>query len=122
MRRDTDTPPVPPLPNTATPPISVTGPPAAGLKASPSLNALGPASRTASPSAIGEQTAQGVGLGLVAAGPLGLGPPSAPPSRPSTSMSNASSIDDLIGQPQARKGGTLKKGKKGRGYVDVMAK
>ncbi|KAI9824777.1 MAG: vesicle coat component [Thelocarpon impressellum] len=50
------------------------------------------------------------------------GPPSRPPSRPSTSMSTASSIDDLLGQPAARKGGTIKKGKKGRGYVDVMAK
>ena len=53
------------------------------------------------------------------------GPPSAPPSRPPTGMSstsNVSSIDDLIGAPQARKGGTVKKGKKGRGYVDVMAK
>lgn len=50
-----------------------------------------------------------------------LGPPSAPPSRPATSMSNASSIDDLIGAPQARKGGTIRKGKK-KGYVDVMAK
>jgi hypothetical protein len=37
-------------------------------------------------------------------------------------MSNASTIDDLIGVPQARKGGTVKKSKKGRGYVDVMAK
>ncbi|KAI9808559.1 MAG: hypothetical protein M1825_003708 [Sarcosagium campestre] len=49
----------------------------------------------------------------------------APPSRPPTSMSTASSIDDLLGPPgagQARKGGTVKKGKKGRGYVDVMAK
>lgn len=36
-------------------------------------------------------------------------------------MSNASSIDDLIGAPQPRKGGTVRKGKKGRGYVDVMA-
>ena len=48
----------------------------------------------------------------------------APPSRPGTGMSgvsNASSIDDLIGVPQARKGGTVKKAKKGRGYVDVMA-
>lgn len=122
MRSDTDTPPVPPLPSTATPPISVTGPPAAGLTAPPSLNAFGPASRTASPLPMSEQAGQAAGLGLVAAGSLGLGPPSAPPSRPSTSMSNASSIDDLIGQPQARKGGTLKKGKKGRGYVDVMAK
>jgi len=37
-------------------------------------------------------------------------------------MSNASTIDDLIGIPQARKGGTVKRAKKGRGYVDVMAK
>lgn len=49
------------------------------------------------------------------------GPPSAPPSRPSTAMRTDSSIDDLIGLPQVRKGGTVKKGKKGRGYVDVMA-
>ncbi|CAD6448426.1 4fe22f9b-fd39-4241-ac7d-d91f06e0265e [Sclerotinia trifoliorum] len=46
---------------------------------------------------------------------------SAPPSRPNTSMSNASSIDDLLGPPSAggRKG-TAKKGRKGRGYIDVM--
>ena len=50
------------------------------------------------------------------------GPPSAPPSRPATSQGGASNIDDLIGLPQARKGGTVRKGKKGRGYVDVMAK
>lgn len=57
---------------------------------------------------------------------LSSGPPtaphSAPPSRPATGMSNASSIDDLIGAVQPRKGGTVRKGKKGRGYVDVMAK
>jgi hypothetical protein len=47
-------------------------------------------------------------------------PPSAPPSRPGTGMSNASSIDDLLGPAtgSSRKG-TAKK-KKGRGYVDVM--
>ncbi|OCL04094.1 hypothetical protein AOQ84DRAFT_301534 [Glonium stellatum] len=48
-------------------------------------------------------------------------PPSGPPSRPSTGMSNASSIEDLIGAPQARKGGTVKKGKRTGRYVDVMA-
>ncbi|KAI1008048.1 COPII coat assembly protein [Podosphaera aphanis] len=43
-----------------------------------------------------------------------------PPSRPSTSMSNASSIDDLLGPPTiGRKVGARAK-KKGRGYVDVM--
>lgn len=36
-------------------------------------------------------------------------------------MSNASSIDDLLGPPVARKAGDrTKKGKKGRGYIDVM--
>ncbi|CAG8959396.1 hypothetical protein HYFRA_00001294 [Hymenoscyphus fraxineus] len=46
--------------------------------------------------------------------------PSAPPSRPGTSMSNASSIDDLLGPATggSRKGAAKKK--KGRGYIDVM--
>jgi hypothetical protein len=43
-----------------------------------------------------------------------------PPPRPSTSLSHASSIDDLLGAPQARKGATSRGRKKGR-YVDVMA-
>jgi hypothetical protein len=45
----------------------------------------------------------------------------APPSRPGTSMSNASSIDDLLGPATggARKSAGGKK-KRGRGYVDVM--
>jgi len=51
----------------------------------------------------------------------GEGPPSAPPSRPGTALSQASSIDDLLGGPAPRKGGTVKKGKKGGRYVDVMA-
>lgn len=53
--------------------------------------------------------------------PAGLGPPS----RPGTGMSGmsaASSIDDLLGAPQARKGGTIKKAKKRNAYVDIMAK
>ncbi|KFH46960.1 COPII coat assembly protein-like protein [Hapsidospora chrysogenum ATCC 11550] len=48
------------------------------------------------------------------------GPPSAPSSRPGTSMSNASSIDDLLGAPGPRKG--AKKPRKSGRYVDVMAK
>ena len=60
------------------------------------------------------------GLSLTSGPPSA--PHSAPPSRPATGMSNASSIDDLIGAPQPRKGGTVRKVKKGRGYVDVMAK
>jgi hypothetical protein len=50
-----------------------------------------------------------------------FGAASGPPSRPGTGMSNASSIDDLLGAPQARKGPASKKKKAGR-YVDVMAK
>ncbi|OTB06111.1 hypothetical protein M426DRAFT_319187 [Hypoxylon sp. CI-4A] len=48
------------------------------------------------------------------------GPPNAPPSRPTTSLSNASSIDDLLGAAGPRKGG--KKARKSGRYVDVMAK
>jgi COPII coat assembly protein SEC16 len=54
----------------------------------------------------------------------GLAPPSGPPSRPGTAMSNASSIDDLLGggPPMGGKRGAKgAKAKKGR-YVDVMAK
>ena len=50
----------------------------------------------------------------------------APPSRPSTAMSNASSIDDLLGgvaTPGAgRKSVKGKKGGRGGRYIDVMAK
>ncbi|KAL5911137.1 vesicle coat component [Pyricularia oryzae] len=45
----------------------------------------------------------------------------APPSRPGTSMSNASSIDDLLSAAGPRKPGAKKARKSGR-YVDVMAK
>jgi len=47
----------------------------------------------------------------------------APPSRPATGMSNASSIDDLLGPPSTagRKTVRGKKGAKGR-YIDIMAK
>jgi hypothetical protein len=48
-----------------------------------------------------------------------FGAASGPPSRPGTGMSNASSIDDLLGAPQARKGAAPKKKKGGR-YVEVF--
>lgn len=127
-RKDTETPPVPPLPstasNTATPPISVTGPPGPTPATMPSPYSSIPASRSESPALTQGEHQAGLSLsnaGLGIAGSNAAGPASAPPSRPATGMSNASSIDDLIGAPQARKGGTIKKGKKGRGYVDVMA-
>ncbi|KAI6251230.1 COPII coat assembly protein sec16 [Erysiphe necator] len=44
-----------------------------------------------------------------------------PPSRPGTSMSNASSIDDLLGPPSVNKRSGIKTKKKGRGYIDVMS-
>ncbi len=112
-------PPVPPLPALDTPPINVTRPPTSTPRStySPSRS---DSSTVAAEGAFDSETAS-----TVSAVPNGLGlfaPSSAPPSRPSTAMSNASTIDDLIGVPQARKGGTVKKSKKGRGYVDVMAK
>lgn len=114
------TPPVPPIPTVMpTPPVNPTRP----------IMPLDPASTYASRSgtpAIGE------GGELPAAPPSGLartasagppsGPPSAPPSRPTTSQGGAGGLDDLIGAPQARKGGTVRAKAKRKGYVDVMAK
>jgi COPII coat assembly protein SEC16 len=51
--------------------------------------------------------------------PMAGAPPMKPPSRPATSMSNASDLDDLLGPAAPRKAGA-KKARKGR-YVDVMA-
>lgn len=46
---------------------------------------------------------------------------SGPPSRPGTGMSTASSIDDLLGAPSAKKGTIKGKKKGGARYVDIMA-
>ena len=110
--RSTLTPPVPPLPsglmNSGPSNRAVSGPafPASPLSSRPS--------HTSSPAGEQEQAHEEMNTGS--------GPPSAPPSRPATGQGGSNNIDDLIGIPQARKGGTVKKGKKGRGYVDVMAK
>ena len=67
---------------------------------------------TGAPSTTGPPPPTGLAAGLI------------PPSRPSTGMSgtsNASSVDDLMGPAQPRKGGTIKKGKKRTGYVDILA-
>ena len=111
-----------PPPAAPTPPMGSlpgsSGPPS--RNASPAIGALASPSNTGpEPAAPSPPTASASGSGASAI-PAGL----APPSRPGTGMSgisNASSIDDLLGAPQARKGGTVKKNKKGRGYVDVMA-
>ncbi|KAL8756839.1 MAG: hypothetical protein Q9199_002649 [Rusavskia elegans] len=102
----TSTPPVPPLPSHAPAPIQHQSHPPSGSgtpagKVSPTMPPT-PAATTDLASS--------------------SGPPSAPPSRPSTAVGGGGNIDDLLGEPQVRKGGTMKRGKKGRGYIDVMAK
>ncbi|KAL9596200.1 MAG: hypothetical protein Q9219_005952 [cf. Caloplaca sp. 3 TL-2023] len=116
----TSTPPVPPLPavlpgQTGTPPINVSQPspltnPTAGPP-SGSSTPLGRASPAIPPASTGNGGVDSQNMA------------SARPSKPPTTVSSGTgSIDDLIGEPQARKGGTVRRGKKGRGYVDVMAK
>ncbi|KAI9778346.1 MAG: vesicle coat component [Geoglossum umbratile] len=109
-----------PPPTVSAPPISINGlrPPPRGVpppSRSPSIPGTPP--RTDSP--LGGPTA-----GLAPPTPFGgpVSSASGPPSRPSTALSDASSIEDLLGPPgTARKGGTIKKSKAKRGYVDVMA-
>ncbi|KAL9104417.1 MAG: hypothetical protein Q9163_000622 [Psora crenata] len=116
----TPTPPVPPLPvslGAGMPPTRTMS----GPLPLPHLDSNEP-SRTASPALQQPSGAEQASSPNLAATGLPSGPPSGPPSRPATGQSGASNIDDLIGVPQARKGGTVRKAKKGRGYVDVMAK
>ncbi|KAL9041375.1 MAG: hypothetical protein Q9180_001320 [Flavoplaca navasiana] len=101
------TPPVPPLPSQPPAPIQLQSHPTSG-SVTPARK-VSPAVPPAAAAAIDQAPSSG--------------PPSAPPSRPSTAVGGgAGGIDDLLGEPQVRKGGTMKRGKKGRGYVDVMAK
>ncbi|CAL8583121.1 vesicle coat component [Xanthoria parietina] len=106
----TETPPVPPLPSQASAPIQHQSHPPSGSgtparKVSPTMPPTAAMPSDQAPSS---------------------GPPSAPPSRPPTAVGGGGggggNIDDLLGEPQVRKGGTMKRGKKGRGYIDVMAK
>lgn len=103
-----------------TPPM---GPPSSGLRPPTSMPArsssmpppMGIPSRASTPGVPSDNEG--------AAKPPALTRPalgSGPPSRPSTGMSHASSIDDLLGAAQPRKGPAAKKKKGGR-YVDVMA-
>lgn len=120
-----------PIPAGAKPqaPASVSNLSAAASTSMPYVAALppsGPPSGTGTPlrtNSPGEpgSTLVPPSLAVIASG-AGAGPSSRPPSRPATAYSDASSIDDLIGAPAARKGGTVKRTKKGRGYVDIMAK
>ncbi|KAI9762832.1 MAG: vesicle coat component [Chaenotheca gracillima] len=100
--------------------LSSLDPTAMGLPPSGPASGTGTPARANSPLSMGADKAPAILANRAVSG----GSSSGPPSRPSTSMSNASSIDDLLGPPGATRkpGGSVKKSKKGRGYVDVMAK
>lgn len=114
----------PPPPRAAGPPRTASGPPSTGPTSAPRAAPQRAVSESVVPPSDGERPGST---------PPVLGAPpmlrhqtsspnfSGPPSRPGTSMSNASSIDDLLGPPSTgtrRAKGAAKK--KGRGYVDVM--
>ncbi|KAI1260039.1 Sec23-binding domain of Sec16-domain-containing protein [Xylariaceae sp. FL1019] len=107
--------PPPSAPTSMPPPINIAGAPSSrppmGLSKTVSHENLGMPNFAAPPMARSVSGQSNASIG---------GPPSAPPSRPATSLSNASSIDDLIGAAGPRKGG--KKPRKAGRYVDVMAK
>jgi hypothetical protein len=106
------------------PPPSATPPPMAGRSSVPPPmgspgGMLQPPNLAKAPSM--ESLGGAPPMGRTVSGSSAAGPPSAPPSRPTTSMSNASSIDDLLSAAGPRKPGQKKPRKSGR-YVDVMAK
>ncbi|KAK6219889.1 COPII coat assembly protein SEC16 [Colletotrichum tabaci] len=106
----------PPPPRTMTPPMGRASAPPGG----PPGPALGKASSQESLSVPPGASRPSSLIRSVSSTSTG-GPLAGPPSRPATSMSNASSIDDLISAAGPRKPGA-KKAKKGGRYVDVMAK
>ena len=89
------------------PPTSGSGPALSGPSS-------GPPSRTGTPASESSQP------GGAAVNGDSFAPSAAPPIRPSSTLSTASSIDDLMGPPGSRKGGTVKGKKKTQRYVDVM--
>ncbi|KIM96000.1 hypothetical protein OIDMADRAFT_132996 [Oidiodendron maius Zn] len=112
-------PPGPLGPTSAPRPMSAAGPPPSRSLSGSIPETNGERTGSAPPLSSGELTALPAMIRSVSNG--SIGGVSAPPSRPGTSMSNASSIDDLLGPPTAggRKG-TARAKKKGRGYIDVM--
>ncbi|KAI0380781.1 Sec23-binding domain of Sec16-domain-containing protein [Hypomontagnella monticulosa] len=94
------------------------GPPRAQLSPSPSLLSKPASHENLTVPGSAPMMARSVSNQSTASAPGG--PMTAPPSRPTTSLSNASSIDDLLGAAGPRKGG--KKPRKSGRYVDVMAK
>jgi COPII coat assembly protein SEC16 len=97
-------------------------PPTSG--SGPAFPPSGPPSRTGTPlSAQSSDPGHGPPAGINGDSAPPTFAQAAPPMRPASSLSTASSIDDLLaGPPGGRKGGTVKGKKKGGRYVDVMAK
>ena len=92
-------------------------PPTSGSGPAFSAPGSGPPSRTGTPASDGSH---GPPAAINGDAPP-FAPPLAPPIRPSSTLSTASSIDDLLGGPPgSRKGGTVKGKKKTARYVDVM--
>ncbi|KIW27037.1 uncharacterized protein PV07_06818 [Cladophialophora immunda] len=140
--KKTATPPPPRMGGTPAPPMSSGGPPRPPMASTPPTShpntpglGMGPPS---APSSRAGTPAEGAGASARPPVHIGVsGPPSAtstppighpttpglaPPPRPATAMSNASSIDDLIGPATGRKSAKPgKKGPKSGRYVDVMA-
>ncbi|KAJ5375593.1 hypothetical protein N7517_007599 [Penicillium concentricum] len=102
----------PPMP--AMPPMSASGSrPQSSSTAAPPFLSSSPGLSGLAPQPLPRSVSTGAAM------PTPPGSSNGPP-RPSSSLTHASSIDDLIGAPQARKGNTVRGKKKGR-YVDVMA-
>lgn len=99
----------PPQSTTSAPPIGITAPPPRPTPPPMTLN-----------KAISQESLTAGGAPLMARSISNQSNASAPPGRPTTSLSNASSIDDLLGAAGPRKG--AKKTRKSGRYVDVMAK
>ncbi|KIX98027.1 uncharacterized protein Z520_06106 [Fonsecaea multimorphosa CBS 102226] len=140
--KKTATPPPPRMGGTPGPPNSSGGPPRPPMTSTPPIShpsmpglGMGPPS---APSSRAGTPAEAAGSSARPSSQIGVsGPPSAtstppighpttpglaPPPRPATAMSNASSIDDLIGPATGRKPAKAgKKGPKSGRYVDVMA-
>ncbi|KAI0428506.1 Sec23-binding domain of Sec16-domain-containing protein [Xylaria sp. FL1042] len=110
----------PPPPRAAsTPPTSTTSAPPIGISAPPLARPI-PPPMTLSKAISQESLNAHGGAPLMARSVSNQSNASAPPSRPTTSLSNASSIEDLLGASGPRKG--AKKARKSGRYVDVMAK
>ncbi|KAK7432492.1 vesicle coat component [Neonectria magnoliae] len=111
------------------PPPSGTPPPPMAMSSSAPSTAFPLHMRSATPELTRAPSMDNLGLAAppplmarsVSSGSFGA-PGSAPPSRPTTSMSNASSIDDLLSAAAPRKPGEKKKPRKSGRYIDVMAK